>query len=317
MNFTTEPPTLPVLTSIGVTLLTTNSLTTGGIITSDGGAPVTSRGICWSTAPNPTTSNEKTTEGTGSGSFLSNITSLVPVTLYYLRAYATNSVGTTYGSQLSNKTFAAMDVEGNGYSSVKIGTQTWFLENLRTTKYNNGEIIGTTIPATKDVYNEISPKYQWAIDGNESYATLYGRMYTWFAVTDTRKVCPAGWHVPADAEWTVLYNYLINNGYGYGGSGVMITKSMAAVSGWQAYVTPGTAGNDQASNNSSGFTGVAGGSRSQRGPFLNVGVSANWWTSTPADTEFAFARELMNSNPVAGQGSDGKICGKYVRCLKD
>jgi uncharacterized protein (TIGR02145 family) len=142
-------------------------------------------------------------------------------------------------------------------------------------------------------------------------------MYTWFTVTDTRKVCPAGWHVPTDAEWTLLYNYLINNGYGYGGSGVMITKSMAAPSGWQANVTPGTAGNDQASNNSSGFTGMAGGSRSQRGPFLNVGVSANWWTSTSVDSEFANARELMNSNPMAGQGGDGKICGKYVRCLKD
>jgi uncharacterized protein (TIGR02145 family) len=77
-----------------------------------------------------------------------------------------------------------------------------------TIKYRNGDIIGTTTPATLDISSETSPKYQWAYDGNESNVATYGRLYTWYAATDSRAVCPTGWHLPTDAEWTTLTTYL-------------------------------------------------------------------------------------------------------------
>src|SRR4029078_12512714 len=100
------------------------------------------------------------------------------------------------------------DIDGNVYHTVTIGTQVWMVENLKTTKYRNGDLIGTTIPATLDISSESTPKYQWAYKGEESNVATYGRLYTWYAVADSRNVCPTGWHVPSDAEWTTLTTYL-------------------------------------------------------------------------------------------------------------
>ena len=94
------------------------------------------------------------------------------------------------------------DVEGNVYKTVTIGTQTWMAENLRTTRYRNGDAVGTTNAATLDIGSESAPKYQWAYAGDENNAAAYGRLYTWYAVTDDRNICPAGWHVPGDDEWS-------------------------------------------------------------------------------------------------------------------
>ncbi len=94
------------------------------------------------------------------------------------------------------------------FNAIIIGTQVWLQENLKTTRYNNGDLIGTTTPATFDIRPESTPKYQWAYEGNESKADTFGRLYTWYAVTDSRGICPIGWHVPADAEWTTLTDFL-------------------------------------------------------------------------------------------------------------
>lgn len=91
---------------------------------------------------------------------------------------------------------------------MQIGTQVWMVENLKTTKYNNGDFIGTTSPTTLNIEAESSPKYQWAYDSNENNVSTYGRLYTWFATTDSRNICPTGWHIPTDAEWTTLVNFL-------------------------------------------------------------------------------------------------------------
>ena len=106
------------------------------------------------------------------------------------------------------------------YTTVTIGTQVWMAENLKTTKYSNGDSIGTTSPATLDISIESAPKYQWAYDGNESNVTTHGRLYTWYTVTDSRNVCPIGWHLPTDAEWSTLTTYL-------GGEGVAANKKLS------------------------------------------------------------------------------------------
>jgi uncharacterized protein (TIGR02145 family) len=208
------------------------------------------------------------------------------------------------------------DVDGNIYTSVTIGTQVWMKENLKTSKYSNGDIIGTTTPATLDISGESTPKYQWAYDGNESNVATYGRLYTWFAVTDSRNVCPTGWHVPTDAQWTVLTDYLTNNGYGYGGSGNLIAKSMAATSGWTTFTTAGTVGNDQASNNSSGFTARPSGSR-DFSVFYLIGFACSWWSSTASSSMGAYSRSMSSTIGDVTVTGYAKQVGFSVRCLRD
>ena len=89
-------------------------------------------------------------------------------------------------------------MDGNVYTSVTIGTQVWMVENLKTTKYRNGDLIGTTTPSTLDISAEATPKYQWAYSGDGNNVNTYGRLYTWYAVTDTGNTCPLGWNVPTD-----------------------------------------------------------------------------------------------------------------------
>jgi uncharacterized protein (TIGR02145 family) len=153
------------------------------------------------------------------------------------------------------------DIDGNIYKTVTIGTQVWIVENLKTTKYSNGDSIGTTTPATLDITTEKIPKYQWSYDGDERNVATYGRLYTWYAASDNRNLCPTGWHLPTDSEWTTLTDYLTNNGYGYKGTASEITKSMAATSGWTTNSIEGNVGNDQMRNNKSGFSAFAGGYR--------------------------------------------------------
>ena len=210
------------------------------------------------------------------------------------------------------------DIDGNVYNTVTIGTQTWMVENLRTTKYLNGDLIGTTNPATLDISGESTPKYQWAYDDNESNVATYGRLYTWYAITDSRNVCPTGWHVPTDAEWTTLTDYLTNNGYGFEGSGIDIAKSMAAKSGWNACAIAGTVGNDQASNNSSGFTALPCGVRYTDGEFGSIGELVIWRSSTENGWSSAYARLIFNSySHVERSEIAVKTNGFSVRCIKD
>ena len=311
---------LPAITTSSVSLITGTTATSGGIVTSDGGATVTARGVCWSTSENPTIADNNTTNGSGTGAFTSSITGLTTGTTYYVRAYATNSRGTSYGSQISFNTILS-DIDGNVYNSVPIGTQVWMVENLKTTRYNNGDIIGTTIPFNKDISGENTPKYQWAYDGDESNVATFSRLYTWYVITDSRKLCPAGWHIPADAEWTILSDYLIKNGYGYGiGNGSDIGKSMAATYGWKFDATAGHIGNNQASNNTSGFTALPSGNRASDGTFGGINEYCVWGSTTEYAESGNFDVLVRNMFSDAGYlfvDQINKSTGFSVRCVKD
>jgi uncharacterized protein (TIGR02145 family) len=210
------------------------------------------------------------------------------------------------------------DADGNVYDTITIGTQVWMKENLKTTRYSNGEIIGTTTPETKDISTESTPKYQWVYDGNESNAATYGRLYSWYAVTDNRNICPMGWHVPTDVEWTILVDYLADNSYGYGGSGNQIAKSMAARTAWLKTGTVGSVGNDEETNNSSGFTALPGGYRFASGTFTNFGFYGIWWSATEYNATSAWSRLITSySNVVTRSYYSEKPYGFSVRCIKD
>jgi uncharacterized protein (TIGR02145 family) len=208
------------------------------------------------------------------------------------------------------------DIDGNTYNTVGIGSQLWMAENLKTTKYRNGNLIGTTTPADLAIPNDNTSKYQWAYGGNESNVATYGRLYTWYAITDSRNVCPTGWHVPTIAEWTTLTDYLTYNHYGYQGSGSDIAKSMAATSGWNPNSTPGNPGNDQASNNSSGFTALPGGGRGPEG-FYSIVASGLWWSATETGAADASRCTLHASVNSMNKDSTNKNSGASVRCVKD
>jgi uncharacterized protein (TIGR02145 family) len=216
-----------------------------------------------------------------------------------------------------NETGTVEDVDGNVYKTIKIGSQTWMAENLKTTKYNNGGLIGTTSPAALNITSEITPKYQWAYNGDENNVAIYGRLYTWYAITDSRGVCPIGWHVPTNAERTILNDYLVNNGYGYEGGGDDIAISIAANTGFEAYSVPGTPGYDQSSNNSSGFTAVPSGLRASDGRVDGIGQIPIWWSATEYDGVNAYYFNIAYDASVLNWWYGPKNYAVSVRCIMD
>jgi uncharacterized protein (TIGR02145 family) len=189
------------------------------------------------------------------------------------------------------------------YKTIKIGTQVWMAENLKTTKYRNGDIIGTTSSATLNISGESTPKYQWAYDGKENKVAIYGRLYTWYAITDSRNVCPTGWHVPSDAEWTTLTTYL--GGVSVAGEKLKETRTTH----WQSPNTGAT--------NETGFTALPSGYRSHNGTYAVVGYYGSWWSSSEYSTASAFLRVMGYDNGSVARSSDNRWSGFSVRCLKD
>lgn len=298
-----------------VTLITEATAVCGGTISADGGSAVTARGICWNTSSTPTIDDFKTANGSGSGSFTSSITGLKPGTTYFVRSYASNSAGTSYGNELSFTTSDTItDIDGNVYTTVTIGTQVWMVENLKTTKY----VDGTSIPLVNDGTawtNLATSGYCW-YNNDAANKTTFGALYNWYAV-NTGKIAPIGWHVPTNTEWTTLTTYLTNNGFGYGGSGSEIAKSMASTSGWVTSSSAGDVGNDQSSNNSSGFAAFPGGLRTNDGSFLNMTGTGSWWSSTSSNYGAAWCLSMGAANSIVSIGQIRVQEGYSVRCIRD
>jgi len=317
VTFTTSPIALATLTTSDVTSITSNSAISGGNITDDGGGIITARGVCWAKYANPTVTGEHTTDGTGTGGFISNINCLSFATTYYVRAYAINSAGTTYGDQQifttpgtnpiifnPDLTYGSVsDLDGNCYKTIQIGTQTWMAENLKTTKYNNGDLIGTTTPMELDISNESTPSYQWSY--SESHTAVYGRWYTWYAVTDTRNVCPTGWHVPSNVEWTTLIDY-------FGETSVAYDKLReSGNTHWRYCMSAPDVSNEN------GFTALPGGIRPPSFYDHYIGEMGNFWSTTEYDVLSARSLDLGFCFGELSQSTTSKKYGLSIRCLKD
>jgi uncharacterized protein (TIGR02145 family) len=311
-----EPATLAVLSTTPVTNITTITATSGGNISFNGGAEILANGVCWSTTENPTVEDSKTVNTVSSGQFVSSLSGLTAGTTYHVRAYATNSEGTDYGADIIFTTYSGSvsDVEGNRNYTIRIGAQVWMAENLKTDRYSNGDLINTTNPAYLDITAEATPKYQWAYDGNEKYVATYGRLYTWYAVTDSRNVCPTGWHVPTDAEWTTLTNYL-------GGENVAGDKlKEKGTTHWQSPYVVYTGG-----TNETGFTALPGGSRYYYGSpptFIDIDNGdlryfCTWWSSTEYSVTNASIRSMSYESSNLFSNNADKHGGFSVRCLQD
>lgn len=294
------------ITTTAVSNITGTSAISGGIILSDGGAKITARGVCWSTSPNPTIADNKTIDGGGIGSFTSNLSGLTGGT-YYIRAYAKNSNGTAYGNELSFTTTAApvttvTDYDGNAYDTVHIGTQIWMKQNLKTTHYKNGAAIAYTGTDNTAWKNNTTGAYAYYNNDEATYKNTYGALYNWYAV-NTGNLCPTGWHVPSDAEWTILTNYL-------GGESIAGGKLKEA--GLAHWASPNTA-----ATNETGFTALPGGYRGYNGAFSTIGNYGLWWSSTEYTTSIAWGREMGYTNGNVTRFDYYKYYGFSIRCLKD
>lgn len=295
----------PVLTTWVVSLIKQTTANSGGNVTNDGGATIIARGVCWSSTQNPTISDSKTTDGTGTGTFTSAITGLTATTAYYIKAYATNSAGTSYGDEFHFKTYTGdvQDPDGNIYNTMTIGSQTWMAENMKTTKYLNGDLIGTTSSPALDITSESTPRYQWIYAGDQTNLATYGRLYSWYVIMDSRKICPTGWHVPSDPEWQALFAFL----GGEGSAGDKL-KEIGIVH-WQS---PNTG-----ANNETGFGALPSGYRSIDGTFGEIHQYSPWWSATEVSLTDAMFWTAGYQDEGVFSGHYSKGYGYTVRCLKN
>jgi uncharacterized protein (TIGR02145 family) len=188
------------------------------------------------------------------------------------------------------------DIDGNTYKAVQIGDQCWIAENLRTTKYQDG----SSIPNVKNnsQWGNLSTGAWSHYDNQVANDSKYGKLYNWYAVADSRNICPVGWHVPRDAEGTVLSDYLGENpGF-----------KMKSTSGWN---------NNGNGSNSSGFSGYPGGHSNNLGNFFVIERNAYFWSSTESSSSNAWYRPLGSNNQELYRSFTIKLDGFSVRCIRD
>lgn len=311
---------VPELTTAKVEDILNISATCGASILSDGGSTIIAKGVCWSTKTDPTISDSKTDEGTGNETFESILNDLDFNTTYYVRAYATNAIGTGYGNSLSFKTLnvplTVTDIDGNIYHTVIIGTQVWMVENLKTTKYGNGDLIPNMKANSTWAYLTTGAYCDFNNDSINSITT--GRLYNWYSVNDSRKLAPAGWHVPSDAEWQTLINYL-------GGANIAggKMKESGAVH-WGSW--------NSGSTNESRFTALPSGLRNIASNYYECKTEscysvaivfnfrneeADWWSSTEINNNEVIVQAVNNFQNNLIKINRGKNLGLSVRCILD
>jgi uncharacterized protein (TIGR02145 family) len=310
---------LPKVSTIATTDITYSGATSGGNVTDEGDGIIKSRGIVWGKNDPTIESNDGLiSEGTGTGLFKCIIMNLEPSTDYYVRAFASNEYGTSYGNKQEFKTLekplgqqifnpdltygTVSDIEHNSYKTIAIGSQVWFAENLKTTKYNDGTAINL-VTENSQWLTLITPAYCW-YDNSILNKEMTGAKYNWW-VASSGKVCPIGWHVPTDAEFTVLTDYL---------GGLAVAGGKLKETGTTHWLSPNTG-----ATNSSGFTSLPGGQRTEEGgSFAGMGFYDIWWSSTEDNELKAWYRsDSWNNTQVFQSAGSLKTRGFSIRCVKN
>ena len=293
-----------VLTTVKVTEITQTTARCSVNILSDGGTPIIASGVCWSTNQSPTVADNKTNEKVGKGIFTCSLIGLIANTTYYIRSYATNKNSTAYGNQITFSTLATnqiSDIDGNVYNTITIGTQVWMKENLKVTHYRTGE----EIPLVTDnaIWWNLKTGAYCNYGNDASHVIIYGRLYNHYAVTDNRNICPVGWHVPTDNDWTTLESHL--------GGSTLAGGKMKGINYWSS---PNTG-----ADNSSGFTAFPGGFRDGNGfgVFSAFSYSSYYWSSTINNSSSAWFRSMFYKDSILKSANNSKALGFSVRCIKD
>ena len=313
--------------STGAVTATFTAATVSATVEHQGTGAVTERGVCYGTSANPTVAGSKVTATGTTGSYACSLTGLADGTTYYVRAYATNSQGTAYGNAVTFTTLSCpatvTDVDNNTYNTVQIGNQCWMRENLRTTRYSDG----TAIPQSADLSTNTA--YRYCPNNDANIVSTYGYLYNWTAVmrssssssanpSGVQGVCPAGWHVPSNAEWTQLTDYVSSQSqYQCGGSNTNIAKALASATGWSSSSNTCAVGNNPSGNNATGFSALPAGRYS--GVYVRFGEEAYFWSSTDMSSNQVCYRHLdkdkANESYYYLESYGNK--GYSVRCLKD
>ena len=223
---------------------------------------------------------------------------------------------------------AVSDIDGNSYDAVQIGNQVWMAENLRTTKYADG----TTIPMG-NTWSYTEP-YRYAPGPNQSNeenmdnVARYGYLYNWPAAmhgassseanpSGVQGICPNGWHVPSDAEWTELTNYMKTQPAYVASGGVgHLARALAATWGWNSSSGTDVPGNDPSTNNATGFSALPAG-YCNYGYYGNLGNYAEFWSATEGDEDRAFCRKLLYNSANVNMNYCHKVEGISVRCVRE
>jgi uncharacterized protein (TIGR02145 family) len=207
------------------------------------------------------------------------------------------------------------DIDGNVYKTVRIGKQIWMSENLKTTRYNDGEEIALVTDSVE--WQNYEPAFCWYKNDEAAYKDKYGAIYNWYAV-NTNKLCPAGWHVPDMIEfWYTLPDYLANHGYGVGTTGKEIAKALASTTGWRPDTTAFNIGTKPSDNNKSRFSAIPAGIRTFNGEFGDDGEYATWWSSSDYNEYVGRSFSLINYYSRIQPFWPSKRAGFSVRCVKD
>lgn len=319
--------TLPTVITDPVSEIGSTWAFVSGAVTDDGGASVFERGFCYGTSPAPTLSDSLVYVGSGTGSFTDILGGLSAETTYYLRAFATNSIGTAYGNSVSFTTAPEFlcgidtitDASSHSYHTVLIGSQCWMKENLRTICYATTESIqyGGNVS-----YGTNAPRYYYP-GNNVNNVETYGLLYNWYAVmnvsgwaepTSQQGICPDGWHVPSDLEWQVLEETVGMSPDNLNSTGYRDTIGgiLSGDIGWQEDTIPNSPGNySDPNHNRSGFSALPAGNTDS-----GVGSGADFWTSsTYTNSEYAYDRWI--ASPRVGRFPCSKEKWFSVRCIKD
>jgi uncharacterized protein (TIGR02145 family) len=307
---TGSPGTLPSLLTLDASAITDTSALISWNVTNDGGSAILETGIYWGTEANPKENGTKLAAGTGPGQSSVSITGLSHSTIYYVTSYALNDEGESIGNEILfltailSDTSSISDIDGNTYRTIKLWDQWWMAENLKVTKYTDG----TPIPTETDNTawgNLTNPGYCWYNNDSAINAESYGALYNWYTV-NTGNLCPTGWHVPADSEWTTLIEKL---------GGEKSAGGRLKEAGTAHWTSPNTG-----ATNESGFTALPGGYRDYSGIFNGISGRGGWWTAS--ESEYSPLNDARNrtidyTGVNVRNRSDSKKYGFSVRCVKD
>jgi uncharacterized protein (TIGR02145 family) len=194
------------------------------------------------------------------------------------------------------------DSQGNSYPTVKIGEQWWMAENLTSTSFSNGEDIPNVIAVGEWASTEAAGYCNF--DNDSAKGDVYGRLYNYYAAVDGRNICPEGWHVPNDDEWTELVQFL---------GGPDVAGGKLKQTGTDLWSSP----NGDATNET-GFTAIPGGSRTAiEGLYVGLGINGGMWSTTAQSAEKAYVWNVTSTDGAMNHFDQRKNTGWAVRCVKD
>jgi uncharacterized protein (TIGR02145 family) len=280
------------------------TLKVGGYLKTNDLSVIRYVGVCWDKKKIPSSAGNNVTTKPDSARFVCNISDLDPGTLYLIRAFAVTTEDTVYSKTkafYTHRTDAVADFDGNYYNTITIGSKKWLAEDLKTTHLNDGALIPMVTDEKFWPFLK-SPAFCWYGNDSVDYSFPRGKLYNWYAV-NSAKLCPSGWHVPANREWEELRDYL---------GGDSIAGGKLKTTGTLFWREP-----NYKATNESGFSAIPSGYRNSSGMFSYSTIFDNWWSSDLLPSEAADYWYVYHYTGYLYKEMSYKMFGYSVRCIKN